>query len=287
MAPAARIGSGRRIRVPIGDWPSGLYVARLRGPGGRGAGAVRRSAEACSASTASQSSCRRTPGRRTTCATSTATASATPGTRSAGVTSVDLVAAVPRPRRAAAVPRLRPSASCAGSLYTVRARDFLADDDLERVRDGRSAGAALRPDRLPRPRGVRDDARLRRDRALPRPRRQPRLPLREQLLLPRRTARPAPVHGPGRWRDLGRPEAALVGVQYVDWNQNRYPNRPYTVTGASRAAVAVRAARGFGDGDRFGALRDRDRREDVALAARQSRCSHGSATPSAPARAPR
>ena len=36
VAPAARVGSGRRLRVPIGDWPSGLYVARLRGPGGEG-----------------------------------------------------------------------------------------------------------------------------------------------------------------------------------------------------------------------------------------------------------
>ncbi len=39
----------------------------------------------------------------------------------------------------------------------------------------------------------------------------------------------------GRWRDLGRPEARLVGAQYVNWYQERYQNRPYTVTGAAKA----------------------------------------------------
>jgi hypothetical protein len=39
----------------------------------------------------------------------------------------------------------------------------------------------------------------------------------------------------GRWRDLGRPEAALVGAQYVDWNHGVYPNEPYRVAaGAAR-----------------------------------------------------
>jgi hypothetical protein len=38
----------------------------------------------------------------------------------------------------------------------------------------------------------------------------------------------------GAWRDLGRPEAALIGSQYIDWFRNRYPNRPYVVTGARR-----------------------------------------------------
>jgi hypothetical protein len=36
----------------------------------------------------------------------------------------------------------------------------------------------------------------------------------------------------GRWRDLGRPEAALVGIQYLDWNHNAFGNAPY-VTEAS------------------------------------------------------
>jgi hypothetical protein len=38
----------------------------------------------------------------------------------------------------------------------------------------------------------------------------------------------------GEWRDLGRPEAALIGSQYIDWFRNRYPNRSYVVTGVRR-----------------------------------------------------
>jgi hypothetical protein len=38
----------------------------------------------------------------------------------------------------------------------------------------------------------------------------------------------------GRWRDLGRPEAALIGAQYRGWFQNRFRNRPYRVVGARR-----------------------------------------------------
>ncbi|MDQ6776266.1 MAG: hypothetical protein M3071_08635, partial [Actinomycetota bacterium] len=36
----------------------------------------------------------------------------------------------------------------------------------------------------------------------------------------------------GRFRDLGRPEAALLGAQYLDWYRGIYPNRPYRVVGA-------------------------------------------------------
>jgi N,N-dimethylformamidase beta subunit-like protein len=38
----------------------------------------------------------------------------------------------------------------------------------------------------------------------------------------------------GRFRDFGRPEAALIGAQYIDWYRNRYPNQPYRVAGAGR-----------------------------------------------------
>jgi hypothetical protein len=55
----------------------------------------------------------------------------------------------------------------------------------------------------------------------------------------------------GRWRDLGRPEARLVGVQYVDWYQRRYKNRPYLVTGARRVPWAF-SGTGLHNGDRFG-----------------------------------
>jgi hypothetical protein len=59
------------------------------------------------------------------------------------------------------------------------------------------------------------------------------------------------MDGRWRWRDLGRPEAALVGAQYVDWNHDRYPNRPFTVTGVHREPWLFRGT-GLDDGDTFG-----------------------------------
>jgi hypothetical protein len=55
----------------------------------------------------------------------------------------------------------------------------------------------------------------------------------------------------GRWRDLGRPEAALVGVQYVGWYENSYPNAPYVVTGSADAPWLFRGTR-LVDGSQFG-----------------------------------
>jgi hypothetical protein len=40
------------------------------------------------------------------------------------------------------------------------------------------------------------------------------------------------MDGRWRWRDLGRPEGALVGEQYVDWNHDRYKNRAYRIVAA-------------------------------------------------------
>jgi len=37
------------------------------------------------------------------------------------------------------------------------------------------------------------------------------------------------------WRDLGRPEAALVGAQYAGWDEGHYPNRPYRITNTAAA----------------------------------------------------
>ncbi len=54
-----------------------------------------------------------------------------------------------------------------------------------------------------------------------------------------------------RWRDVGRPEAALVGVQYVDWNQDRYGSRSYVARGAS-AVPWIFAGTGVADGRPFG-----------------------------------
>jgi hypothetical protein len=41
--------------------------------------------------------------------------------------------------------------------------------------------------------------------------------------------------GRTRWRDLGRPEAALVGAQYAGWDEGKYPNRPYRIVNTAAA----------------------------------------------------
>jgi hypothetical protein len=53
-----------------------------------------------------------------------------------------------------------------------------------------------------------------------------------------------------RWRKLGRPESALVGVQYVGSN-NGVVQHGYTVTGATTAPWAF-AGTGLSNGDEFG-----------------------------------
>jgi hypothetical protein len=37
------------------------------------------------------------------------------------------------------------------------------------------------------------------------------------------------------WRDLGRPEAVLVGAQYAGWDEGKYPNRPYRIVNTAAA----------------------------------------------------
>jgi hypothetical protein len=59
------------------------------------------------------------------------------------------------------------------------------------------------------------------------------------------------MYGRTRWRDHGRPEAALVGVQYVGWWQGIYHQRRYVVKGA-RAAPWLYDGSGLRNGDRFG-----------------------------------
>jgi hypothetical protein len=57
--------------------------------------------------------------------------------------------------------------------------------------------------------------------------------------------------GRWRWRDLGRPEAALVGEQYVGWNEDKYPNRPFHITGV-RKAPWLFAGTGLHNGSTYG-----------------------------------
>jgi hypothetical protein len=54
-----------------------------------------------------------------------------------------------------------------------------------------------------------------------------------------------------KWRDLGRPEARWMGVQYLDWYQEKYVNRPYQVVGVHRAPWFYKHT-GLRNGDRFG-----------------------------------
>lgn len=54
-----------------------------------------------------------------------------------------------------------------------------------------------------------------------------------------------------RWRDVGRPESALVGAQYLNWFQNRFPNEPLRVVGANRAPWLFQGT-GLHNGSRFG-----------------------------------
>jgi hypothetical protein len=58
------------------------------------------------------------------------------------------------------------------------------------------------------------------------------------------------ITGRWRWRDLGRPEARLIGAQYVDWNHAVYKNKPYTVIGVEKAPWLF-AGTGLRDGSRI------------------------------------
>ena len=69
------------------------------------------------------------------------------------------------------------------------------------------------------------------------------------------------------WRDLGRPEAALVGVQYIGWNQMRYGSKPYILQLPTSRGLDLRR-HGAEDGDRLLVRRHRDRQARTLLAAR-------------------
>ena len=55
----------------------------------------------------------------------------------------------------------------------------------------------------------------------------------------------------GRWRDVGRSEARLKGVEYVGYFEGRYPNRPYVVAD-SRSHAWFYAGTGLRTGASFG-----------------------------------
>jgi hypothetical protein len=55
----------------------------------------------------------------------------------------------------------------------------------------------------------------------------------------------------GEYRALGKPEAALIGVQYLDWWRRRYPSRPFVVRSVAAAPWLFRGT-GLRPGDHFG-----------------------------------
>ena len=175
--------------------------------------------------------------------------------------------AVPRPGRPAAVlplrlpvpPLAREDPPRPGRLRRRRPR---------RIPERGRAAEGIRPRRLPRPQRVHDAARLRPRRAVPRPRRAPRVPLGQQLLLEGREARSV--------------AQARRAVAHAETTRGASPRRPVPgqrrrdAPGAVlhprrlRRALAVRrhGARGRRHAGRRGRrLRDRDRHHDAALAA--------------------
>jgi hypothetical protein len=53
------------------------------------------------------------------------------------------------------------------------------------------------------------------------------------------------------WRNLGRPEAQLIGIQYLGSDRHRFAKAPYVVTGAALAPWVFQGT-GLENGDRFG-----------------------------------
>ena len=161
--------TGRAASTSCGSPPGGASATRRSSSRPRG-----------SASTASRSSSRPRRGRRTTSATTTGTARPTAGTTTAH--DARLAPRVPRPRRPAALQVLRRALPALGAPARRRPTTSRTPS-CGRSRAATGCARAYRPAHLRGPPRVRDDARVRRGRAVPRPRRQPDVPVREQLLL--------------------------------------------------------------------------------------------------------
>ena len=172
------------------------------------------------------------------------------------------------PHAAARVPALPRAHGQAGGL-PLRRRP-------REVRVGRRPREAVRPRHLLGSRGVRDAADLRRRAALPRSRRQPRVPLGEQLLPACRAVERAHLARPA----LARRRPARVGADRRPVRRQR-PRRPRGAVrrhAAGRGAVVVQRHLGRGRHAALnGAVRDRVRCDHTVLAAGHGRAGGGDA----------
>ena len=183
----AVLRNGSTIAIEIGDWPSGLYFARLTAPGRVGfAPFVVRAAAARRAPRRGRPpdphlAGLQLPRRRRRRARRHLV-------RDAGPPAVPARPAVPEPRRPAALPQVRPALPALAAPDRPPRRRALAG----RARRARPATGSQRAYDLivfPGHHEYVTRGRVRRGRGLPRPRRQPDLPLGEQLLLADRPAR--------------------------------------------------------------------------------------------------
>ncbi len=264
VTPPLPVGNGNRIKLSMGEWPSGLYVARLQGSGGIGRAPFvlrpRRLGEHRVAVVLPTNTWAAYNHRDVDGDGAGDTWYADRGVRSVDLGRPFLDGGVP--------PRFR--GYDRGFLRWLALRrhrvDVLADEDLERVGSGDRLArlydllvfpgheeyvTAHAYDIVERFRDLGGNLMF--------------LSANNFFYRVERSGRL--LFKLGRWRDLGRPEAALVGVQYVDWNRNRYPNTAYRVVGAHRAPWLF-AGTGLRNGDRFG-------RYGIEIDARTSRSPRG------------
>ena len=164
--------------------------------------------------------------------------------------------------------------SCACSTQTGVTPDFLADDDLDAVATGDELRALYDLVVFPGHTRVRHDARVRRRRAVPRPRRPADLPLGEQLLLAGRAGRATSIRRIAQWRDARAARGAAARGP-VPRERRRARARRRSSSPTAEAAPWLFEGTGLENGDLLGEdgrrLRDRDRHDDPDLAARHDR----------------
>ena len=270
------------ITVQTGAWPIGVYAARLttrRRP--RSASPRSSCARRHPARSGSSSCCRPTPGRPTTCTTATATAGATRGTREGTHPSSSTAPTATGACRRAS--RRTTGRSSAGCRAPGRTPDMVADDDLEAFASGDELRAlydlVVFPGHSEYMTGHAYDV-VERYRDLG-----GRLIfLSANNFFWRVDKQGSTMRRVRLWRDEGRPEARLLGVQYRA-NDDGARQGPLHGRRGRGGAVAVRqdGPRDRVDVRRDGRrLRDRDRHRRRRTPLRERRAGPRSSTSSGP-----